>query len=358
MDRLSILLDLAKVLNVGVEALTGQPWQYAPSGNPIVNGLDELRRFFARYDRLLGVEVDGSVDMAEVHRRVADAHRSYQAAEYERVVHDLPALLSLADVLRSIGAAGRREALAGYVNAYALAAKLLTKVGAADLALLSADRAAAVSIDADSVEARGIAAYQVVCALLRADRAEDAEQLAVDMAAVVQRQSRPSMPSVVSVAGALWLIGAVIAARRTDRSEARRRLEQADGLAAMLGQDGNFAWTAFGPTNVAIHRVSVAAELGDPGEALRAADAVNPALLPASLNSRRAQVHLDLAWAQVQRKRDADALLHLMEAERVAPQMIVYNVMVRELVREMLGRQQRSRTSALHRLAVRAGVLD
>jgi hypothetical protein len=76
------------------------------------------------------------------------------------------------------------------------------------------------------------------------------------------------------------------------------------------------------------------------------------------LNSRRAQVHLDLAWAQVQRKRDADALLHLMEAERVAPEMVRYNVMARELVREMLARQKRSKTSALHRLAVRAGVLD
>jgi hypothetical protein len=47
-----------------------------------------------------------------------------------------------------------------------------------------------------------------------------------------------------------------------------------------------------------------------------------------------------------------------MEAERVAPEAVRYNVMVRELVREMLARQKRSKTSALHRLAVRAGVLD
>src|SRR5215813_11099319 len=54
-DRLSVLLDLAKVLNVEVEALTGQPWQYAPNGSPLVDGLDDVRRFFSRYDGLLGV---------------------------------------------------------------------------------------------------------------------------------------------------------------------------------------------------------------------------------------------------------------------------------------------------------------
>ena len=47
-----------------------------------------------------------------------------------------------------------------------------------------------------------------------------------------------------------------------------------------------------------------------------------------------------------------------MEAERIAPQAVRYNVIVRELIREMLVRQKRMKTSALHGLAVRAGVLD
>jgi len=86
---------------------------------------------------------------------------------------------------------------------------------------------------------------------------------------------------------------------------------------------------------------------------------VDPGRLPAGLSSRRAQVHLDLAWAQAQRKRDAEAILHLLEAERVAPEAVRYNVMAREVVREMLARGGRQRkTSALHDLAVRAGVLD
>jgi hypothetical protein len=287
------------------------------------------------------------------------AHRAYQAAEYERVVEGLPSLLSAADRLhRSATTNGRSQALAAYVSAYAVAAKLLTKMGAAELALLSADRAATAAVDADSVESRGMAAYQVVCALLRSDQPGHAEYIAVRMAEELQRAARPEAPTAVSLAGALWLIAGIIAARRTDRSEARLRLDRADMLSGVLGHDGNLAWTAFGPTNVAIHRVSAAAELGDPAEALRASDAVDPNRLPVGLNGRRSQVHLDLAWAHVQRKRDADALLHLMEAERVAPETVRYNVMARELIREMLAREKRSKTSALHRLAVRAGVLD
>lgn len=92
----------------------------------------------------------------------------------------------------------------------------------------------------------------------------------------------------------------------------------------------------------------------DPAEALAAAGAVNVDRLSAGLHSRRAQVHLDLAWAQSQRKRDAEATLHLLEAERAAPESIRYNVMARE----MLGRQRKKPTRTLTDLAARAGALE
>lgn len=121
-----------------------------------------------------------------------------------------------------------------------------------------------------------------------------------------------------------------------------------------MGEDANHAWTAFGPTNVKLHRISAATEMGDAAEAVRLAQDVDTDRLPPGLTSRRAQVNLDLAWAQAQRKRDAEATLHLLEAERTAPEAVRYNVIVRELVREMLTRSGRSQTSALTDLAVRA----
>ena len=72
---------------------------------------------------------------------------------------------------------------------------------------------------------------------------------------------------------------------------------------------------------------------------------------------RRAQLSLDLAWAQTQRRRDAEATLHLLEAERVGPETFRHNVIAQELIRELLSRNARSQTSALSDLAIRAGIL-
>lgn len=357
-DRLSVLLDMAKILHVDVESLIGRPWQLAPNGPAVAQGLDSVRQVMTRYDHLLGADAPAVPPLSELCAQVTALHQDYQAARYETVLRRLPDLITLVDGVPRIAADGeRRDALCTYVSAYVGAAKVLTKLGVTDLAVVAADRAATVAVEADSLGARGMAAYQVVCALLRADHTEEAERLAVGMAEKIHESATAQTPTLASVAGALWLIAAVAAARRTDRGEAWARLDAAERLAELLGEDANHAWTAFGPTNVRIHRVSVAAELGDPGEALRAATEVEPARLAEGLRSRRAQVYLDLAWAQAQRKRDAEATLHLLEAERAAPEAIRYNAMVRDLLREILARARRP-NSVLHELAVRAGVLD
>lgn len=358
-DSLTVLLDLSRILRVDVQSLIGRPWQYAPNGNPGVDGLEEVRGYFTRYDDLLGDWSGQTLDLPALRSTVAQAHLTYQAAKYQAVIGQISPMLANVDrAVRAPGAEHDRELMLGYVSAYVVTAKLLTKVGATDLAMLAADRAANKALEADSMVARGMSAYQVVCALLRADRSDDAEHLAVNMAEQIQVKARSDEPVLVSLAGAMWLIGSVIAARRMDRDEAWTRLDRADGLADLLGEDGNHAWTAFGPTNVALHRVSVAAEMGDAGEALRVAASVDTGELPEGLTSRRAQVHLDLAWAQSQRKRDAEAVLHLLEAERTAPEAVRFNSLVRELIREMLTRAGRSQTSALTDLAMRSGVLD
>ncbi|MFD0414753.1 hypothetical protein [Streptomyces sp. NPDC127108] len=63
--------------------------------------------------------------------------------------------------------------------------------------------------------------------------------------------------------GALFLAGAMAAARAEDRATAHTFLQKADETAQRLGVDANHVWTAFGPTNVAIHCVTTAGELGD-----------------------------------------------------------------------------------------------
>lgn len=64
--------------------------------------------------------------------------------------------------------------------------------------------------------------------------------------------------------GSLMLISSLIAARCQDRPGADQRLGHAQHLAERLGADANIGWTAFGPTNVLVHRMSAAVALEDP----------------------------------------------------------------------------------------------
>jgi hypothetical protein len=153
------------------------------------------------------------------------------------------------------------------------------------------------------------------------------------------------------------LLATLVAARRGDRNDTRGRPGEAVRLADRLGRDDNRPWTGFGPTNVAIHQVSAAVELGDPVRAVEVGERVDTSAMPAPLVGRRSQVHLDLAWACTHRDQDPLAVLHLLEADRVAPQVLRFNVAARTLLSHLLDREQRAVTPGLRPLATRAGLL-
>jgi transcriptional regulator with XRE-family HTH domain len=48
-DRLSVLIDMAKVLKVDVATLTGQPFKLGPNGSPEVDKSDAIRKAILEY---------------------------------------------------------------------------------------------------------------------------------------------------------------------------------------------------------------------------------------------------------------------------------------------------------------------
>src|SRR3954464_16084565 len=129
-DRMSLLLDLARVLHVEVDSLIGRPWQLAPNGNTTAGGLADVRAVLTSYNSLLARPSVQVSDLAELRSKVAEVHRTYQAARYDDVMTALPAVL--ADVEGSPGRKNgeSRERLLSYMSAYAVAAKLVTTLGA------------------------------------------------------------------------------------------------------------------------------------------------------------------------------------------------------------------------------------
>lgn len=68
-----------------------------------------------------------------------------------------------------------------------------------------------------------------------------------------------SGPEAACVHGSLLLVAAEAAGRRRDTWTARDRIRAVTPVACNTG-DRNVLWTAFGPTNVAMHAVSIELE--------------------------------------------------------------------------------------------------
>lgn len=338
--KLADIHHLAQALGVSADSIVGTPTPSSSGRAEDADTFTELANTLRRYLDLgpfLPVEPRPQ-PVTDLDAALDAANAAYQGADYRAAFAALPSLVATVDELGwDVPRAAHHT-----THAWIITAKALHKVGENRLSSLAADRAANASRRGDIAD-QGFAARQVAENRMRAGDLDTAETLTVDMAhridAAAPAGSPPgSSPAIISAQGALWLLGAVIAARRTERFEALDRIDRAETLAERLGHDGNVGWSAFGPANVAIHAVSVAAELGDAGEALNVSRHVDPDQLPAGLISRRAQLHLDLAWALTQQRRDAEAIIHLLDAEDIAPNLIAVHPRIRAALSDLLGR--------------------
>ncbi|WP_428967155.1 hypothetical protein [Micromonospora fluostatini] len=315
-----------------------------------------LRRLVLNY-RWRGIAEPRSLD--EIEAEVTSSNIAYQAAQYETLLR-LPDLAAAAEALvPSLSGQDATRAVSAVAWSHVIIAKLATKLGDGSLAWIAADRAATWASHLGDAALLGVAAYQSACALAKtAGRAADAEEVALAGADRLAAHRQHAEPRYASVRGALLLHAAVIAARNGHYHVAHDRLAEANRLAHDLGHDGNEMWTAFGPTNVLLHQLTVATALHDQQQALHLGSQIDTSKLPTSLVSRRAQMHLDLATMHsTTRNSDPQAVLHLLEAERIAPQAIRHKATARALITQLLGRERRSETPGLLALAHRAGAV-
>lgn len=145
------------------------------------------------------------------------------------------------------------------------------------------------------------------------------------------------------------------ASRSEDRARTGDYLREAEESAARVGGDRNYLWTAFGPTNVAIHRVNTAMELGDAQLAADIGPDVNTEGLPAE---RRVRHLLDVARAFNQTGRRDDAIATVLDAERMAPEQVRHHYLGRQLVLGWVRTTVGSPPVELDRLARRMRVVS
>jgi hypothetical protein len=289
----------------------------------------------------------------ELLRVARSAKRHMQACRYGVLLAGLPGLLAAVRGTQEHTDDPRVQHAA--VAAHHVAASLLLKRGDPASAWIAADRAArAAHILDDDPTATGSAARIVVHAMGAVGHHRQAVRHGADTAHDLTRHLRKDTPELVSVFGALLLRAAWAASETGQAATAAALLADAEQAASMLPGDGNHGWTAFGPTNVAVHRVSLALTLGNAGRAVEAARGVDVAGLEVA--ERRAVFWLDVARALAACGRTEQAGIALLTAEEQAPEEIHSRTVARNLTGELVRRDEYGRLPELRSLAVRSGV--
>jgi transcriptional regulator with XRE-family HTH domain len=339
LDRLSVIRSLAEALDVTLGDLLGEPtlleWSQE-SGTRTVAAVREALLNYRQLSPFTPAPAPEPLDVGALEAQVNAVWNAYQESRYGYVTARIPDLIASANTAsQALTDHLQERAFALLGLSYQATAVLLTKLGEADLAWIAAERGLTAAQRSGDTVIIGSLLRSVVHTLLSAGRFTEATQLTSDAAAHLQPGLADAGPEYLSVYGTLLLAGSIAAARADNRGQAGEFLSEADDTARRLGRDGNHLWTAFGPTNVSIHRVTTAMDLGDIEYAIDLGPRVNTSNMPIERQVRHA---IEVARAFTARNRGSEALGALLDAEQIAPEQVRHHAIGRQTVQTLMRR--------------------
>jgi tetratricopeptide (TPR) repeat protein len=294
-------------------------------------------------------------------QQVTYAWTAFQNAHWSVLGQVLPRLLTAAQtaVAAYSGADDHaRRARTLLSQAYQVTASTLWKLKEGDLAWLAAERGLVLAEETGDSLLISDAARRVVHGLMvmgQYDQALDLVRADIDR---LEPGRGTDSAAYLSLYGMLFLMGAVVAARASRHAVAHDLLGEGHDVARQLGYDGNECFTAFGPTNVHLHRVAVLLDLGDGAGAVHAAQQVTPDGLDRLPRERRANYYIDLARGHSLAGRRDETITTLLIADRLFPD----EIRCRPIAIDLIETLRRSATGPcpqeLEQLAVRAGLIN
>jgi transcriptional regulator with XRE-family HTH domain len=359
-DSHTVLTHLAQVLRMDIADLaepeTGQTTRLA--AYPSASRIEQAMTSYAGLDdRISSPATRHKPDLRNLQHRTAAAHRLYQAARYEETGRVLPALIAETETASRAAGPGDPDLCRQRTKVYDTTAALLSRVGERALAWIAADRAISAAEQSGQPLMIALGAYRMSYLLTSRKRPQDALALATTAATAIAQLNSPSLPEQLSIYGGLHLAAANAAAAQYDTALSASHLSAAERIAGQLGHDANYLGTAFGPVNVAIHKMSTSARIGDWTTVLRIGESLDAATMPAGLIGRRTQVKLDLARAYAMRRQDAAAVNTLLTAEQLSPQLVRFHHHTHDVISLLLRREHHASTPQLRPLANRAGLI-
>jgi transcriptional regulator with XRE-family HTH domain len=361
----SVVAAVARALGVDVGQLVGRPRPRCADDEPLVEAelIDPLREALDAYD----LDPDEAVaprPFCEVEADVyARARELLRDGWIGAVAAALPGLLDELGALAAAPAApaapdapaadgpGDTRIWRAMAQAYRGAHHVAWRLGYRDLAVLALDRMGrAVERTGDPL-LEALHQYERGHEHLRAGQHHRGHTL-LGRAERIARAAPPG-PGRAALFGTGYLAASVHAARDGDGEAAEDYLGAAQALADEVGEIGSTFWLGFGPTNLALHRVSVLVAQERYAEAVAQAGQVE---VPSGGHpTRLAHHHMDLGRAHAALRDHDRALRCLAEARRVAPEQVRTHPMTLVTVEQLLA-SRRNVSEALARYARWVGV--
>jgi transcriptional regulator with XRE-family HTH domain len=355
-----VLYRLATVLRVPTASLLGEPGDDGDEDDSLHTWGTALAGAMADYGRPASA-IDGE-GLAMLRDRVSALNdltllqgRYAAAGPLPEVVRDVGQATRM---FRSPGeAALRREAYRTAVDLHHLVRQVAKALRRPDLMRLAAERALFYAESADDPIRVAFTQWGLASSLCTINEPEHANQLCLtaieDLTVEADREGAGQIDA-LAVQSQLHLMAATAEGRLGDTWGARARIrDQGMPLARQIGEH-DLWWTVCGPTNAALHLVSVEVESGEAADALRVADDVT--LDHVRSVERRATFLLSLARIHEYRHDDSATLLTLLRLEREAPQDLRHRGESRDLVRGLLKRARRTFAPEVRELATRMGL--
>jgi transcriptional regulator with XRE-family HTH domain len=360
LDSFSDILDLAGVLRVNPWELTGHRGDLAPDGQRMHPAVPGIR---AALDAVPSMHPDPETEpsvfaLAGRVRSVWDAWLTDPSC-FDETGRLLPGLL--ADVqtsVRFLDGAEQRQARRQLAMVYQLIRMFTKRVGSQRDSLRAADRAVMAAEETGDMPLLGASIWALAVAHSAMGEVEQADEVARRGVQLLRPDLPDATPEHMSMWGQLHLIRAVSLARTRgrDKADVWECIDTA-GRAAERNGERNDYWTAFGPTNVHMHAVDAAVEMGEPANALSIAREVDSTRVPSV--ERRFSHETEIASIYAQRREFEACLAALLRAEEISPHNSRYSISVREMTRVLLRHANRLTHRAQARgLAQRLGVLE
>lgn len=308
-----------------------------------------------------------SGDVGDLRQRIEDVHALYWADRYDSVARQLPPLLRATEaaVGNATGDTEMEQATRARTFSLLLAGKYLTQVRQYDLAYHALAEAIRLARETGQNLTAGTGIVGMCWLLLRQDRFDEGEALALQTADAMEPRMSSAKPAELAVWGELWLRVAAATVRNNKPDDAVVARRMAGTAASALAQERNSFpnhWGGFGPITAEMKAVEDLAVDGDARGVLRRADegvlggkALKALGKPTAPNWGRHR--LDVAQAHVALGSHQDGMSELVGLRESNGAWLKHQPLARYVMSDVLNSRKRTLTAEMREMATYLGAL-